>query len=715
MAQVVGGLATQGFTPDGGTAQVQVPWKVTGGGYDGAELSIKGLEATYTKTLDYHQQVLDDAFFLGYAPSGNAAYLNLIISVESDVSSSDPSVIPMEEASAQLLGQTPAARDADVLAGILPTLKFKGAIPETLFLYDFSGHNTNPSAELAYVNQFEQADLPVRFHTTGGNACGPSSLTMALEPFTTPPAVSETYDHTMEKGLAVLPETEQGFDWEKGERWAQTSLGTIPSVAITQGNNNWAEIQGDLKWGAQVLLRTDLGLAGGTKGSGHVILLVGVGDDADVKARLKQLDPDDKTGDYFIVADPAGNYFADADHGGLNQGHYGTVSALRGKAKGITYGGRFAVYPKAKLQQYVSTMRTLTIMPLEVIDPPVDVEVHSPVSVVITDPLGRKTGIRPDGSVLEEIPSSEYQVAVREEEESGLITFDPEEQKGVLISKPVAGTYQVELVGTGTGPYTLDITTGLRGQPPSTTTYTGTATPGATAHYTFTVAGAGAPQVQQVFADSTAWSPSFRQFMQTTGAGDGALGYRVNAGDTLPWVNVDRLVLRFDRELPASPLPAKVTIDGTRADYAATPSVLDARTILLTLDRPLSATGGDRLRLADDGLGGSPDFRFNILPGDVDRSGTVLANDFSQVKQKFFSGTSNPGSGASAYSIFHDVNGSGSILADDFSAVKSRFFNTLPGAGPTAATVAAAGRRVTAVRESVLGDDSSRTGRSVIS
>jgi len=58
------------------------------------------------------------------------------------------------------------------------------------------------------------------------------------------------------------------------------------------------------------------------------------------------------------------------------------------------------------------------------------------------------------------------------------------------------------------------------------------------------------------------------------------------------------------------------------------------------------------------------------------------------VKQKFFSGASNPGSGASAYSIFHDVNGSGSILADDFSAVKSRFFNTLPGGVPAAAATA---------------------------
>jgi hypothetical protein len=83
--------------------------------------------------------------------------------------------------------------------------------------------------------------------------------------------------------------------------------------------------------------------------------------------------------------------------------------------------------------------------------------------------------------------------------------------------------------------------------------------------------------------------------------------------------------------------------------------------------------------------GGDFRFRFNVLPGDADRSGTVLATDFSQVKQKFFSSATNPGSGAAAYSVFHDVNGSGTILADDFSAVKSHFFDTLP--GPAAAAV----------------------------
>src|SRR5207253_3124026 len=92
--------------------------------------------------------------------------------------------------------------------------------------------------------------------------------------------------------------------------------------------------------------------------------------------------------------------------------------------------------------------------------------------------------------------------------------------------------------------------------------------------------------------------------------------------------------------------------------------------------------------------GGDFVVRANVLAGDADRSGTVLANDFSQVKQKFFSSTTNPGTGAAAYSVFHDVNGSGSILADDFSAVKQRFFNTLPATQATVAATAATPHRV---------------------
>jgi hypothetical protein len=82
--------------------------------------------------------------------------------------------------------------------------------------------------------------------------------------------------------------------------------------------------------------------------------------------------------------------------------------------------------------------------------------------------------------------------------------------------------------------------------------------------------------------------------------------------------------------------------------------------------------------------GGDFRFGFNVLPGDVNHSGTVLADDFSAVKKKFFASTTAPGTGEAAYNVFYDVDGSGSILADDFSEVKKRFFSKLPDGQPTA-------------------------------
>jgi hypothetical protein len=78
---------------------------------------------------------------------------------------------------------------------------------------------------------------------------------------------------------------------------------------------------------------------------------------------------------------------------------------------------------------------------------------------------------------------------------------------------------------------------------------------------------------------------------------------------------------------------------------------------------------------------------------------STLAADTSALKKRFFSSTTNVGSGDSAYSVFADVNGSGDILANDFSEVKKRFFDDLPPAPAATATPAAlpapfGGRRI---------------------
>ena len=48
------------------------------------------------------------------------------------------------------------------------------------------------------------------------------------------------------------------------------------------------------------------------------------------------------------------------------------------------------------------------------------------------------------------------------------------------------------------------------------------------------------------------------------------------------------------------------------------------------------------------------------------------------MKKRFFKHTTDATTGDTSYSPFADVNGNGSILANDYSEVKKRFFQTLP-------------------------------------
>jgi hypothetical protein len=157
-------------------------------------------------------------------------------------------------------------------------------------------------------------------------------------------------------------------------------------------------------------------------------------------------------------------------------------------------------------------------------------------------------------------------------------------------------------------------------------------------------------------------------------------------------VNADQVVLRYSAPPTGAgfPVMGSVVLDGVRSDYSASAvTQLDERTFAVTLNRPLGtdpagAHGGDRVTLSVAGgaAGGTYRLTFNVLPGDVDNSGVVLAGDYSAVKARFFKNTNTPPTGANDYDPFFDVDGSGVILANDFSEVKKRFFDSLP---PTAA------------------------------
>jgi parallel beta helix pectate lyase-like protein len=193
-----------------------------------------------------------------------------------------------------------------------------------------------------------------------------------------------------------------------------------------------------------------------------------------------------------------------------------------------------------------------------------------------------------------------------------------------------------------------------------------------------------AQEVTRLFFRAPGWAGEFYTYIQREGLGDASFGYGLVAADdqlaTLPWIAINRISLRFTRT-PTTSLDSLSLRGVNTGNYPAIAYQYDPGTLTATwtLAQPLR---NDKLLLELNG--GEFRFRFNALPGDTNRSGSVLADDFSSVKKRFFKNTTSPMTGADTdYSVFHDVDGSGSILANDFSEVKKRFFNSLPGPEPT--------------------------------
>lgn len=226
----------------------------------------------------------------------------------------------------------------------------------------------------------------------------------------------------------------------------------------------------------------------------------------------------------------------------------------------------------------------------------------------------------------------------------------------------------------------------------------------------------GGPRVTGVFVSGSTWSAGFRTALQSAGLGDGTLGYAPPAGaaqlDELPWRNVDRVSVRFDRPVTAD--QADLQVRGTRVPgYAVNGYAYDGATntatwslarplaadrILLdlnagaggvvdTLNNPLDgewANGTDTYPSGDDAPGGDFLFRLNAVPGDADRSGRVTATDLLDVRRRLLRTAAGPGAGANGYHPFDDLDGSGAVTAGDVTTVRNHLLTTLPTALPTA-------------------------------
>src|SRR5205814_7185825 len=127
--------------------------------------------------------------------------------------------------------------------------------------------------------------------------------------------------------------------------------------------------------------------------------------------------------------------------------------------------------------------------------------------------------------------------------------------------------------------------------------------------------------------------------------------------------NLNQVAIQFNR--PVSVERGDLHVRGMNvADYGFSAFRYDpaTRTAVWTLDR---SVGADKLLLQLDGveLAGGPGggvapyrSRIDVLPGDVTRDGSVLANDYSEVKQRFFkSATDGSSSLPAGYTVYHDV------------------------------------------------------------
>jgi hypothetical protein len=253
-----------------------------------------------------------------------------------------------------------------------------------------------------------------------------------------------------------------------------------------------------------------------------VVLLLGKGHSQNI-AQLHGT-----SGDYYIMGDPAGHYYANSGNGQ----HYKTVELLQLQWQSINYGGWFAMYPAEKFRTRI-TKNGVPLVRAMTIGAPfnsfLELQAQSPVTIMVTDPLGNQTGIQTNGPVLAAVPQSSYQPADNDSEDGGSV--DPTGPKTVRIESPMAGTYRIDLTGTNGGTYTLvsrqfDAGGTLLG----TNRFAGSILPGQQVTYFVTAAPSGPPPLLSAPQDNAVrlfWPTNYEGFtLQTTG----------NLADTNSWV-----------------------------------------------------------------------------------------------------------------------------------------------------------------------------------
>ncbi len=129
--------------------------------------------------------------------------------------------------------------------------------------------------------------------------------------------------------------------------------------------------------------------------------------------------------------------------------------------------------------------------------------VHSPVELFVTDPNGQRSGFDVGtGETLLEIPKSGYDVEFIEDDIDPVNGGTTPEVKSLETLEPASGNYALQIIGTGTGPYTVEILAYDATGTESIQTITGSASPGVGAVHQVGYSSASGSQVTQTFMNN---------------------------------------------------------------------------------------------------------------------------------------------------------------------------------------------------------------------
>jgi hypothetical protein len=212
-----------------------------------------------------------------------------------------------------------------------------------------------------------------------------------------------------------------------------------------------------------------------------------------------------------------------------------------------------------------------------------------------------------------------------------------------------------------------------------------------------------APTVTEVLWNSSNWTPEFVASLLQSGMGEG--GYALPSlpapSRTLPWINPNKIIIRFSEDVRVQQDDLKITgvdvpnyamraFQYDSATFTATwtfapGSAIDRLRFELDGDGPDAVTDAAGNKL-NGGEGAASDYvrAVDLLAGDATGDGVVNALDVAFVKQRL-----NRSAGDAGFSPFADPNGDGKINALDLAAVKQRLNRRLPSAAPATALGAA--------------------------